>query len=204
MFTGIVQGIAPVIAIEKKPGLHTHTLKLPASLTKGLSIGGSVAHNGCCLTITAIKGDDVTFDLMQETLALTNLGRLTMGDYVNIERAAKIGDEIGGHLMSGHIIDSIKIVEIERRQNNTTLWFEVPTSLTRYLLPKGFVGLDGCSLTIGQVEGTRFSVHLIPETLEKTLFGMRQIEDKVNLELDPNTQAIVDTVERVMTQRSLN
>ena len=103
MFTGIVQGMAKIAAIEKKESFQTHVIELKAPLNQDLAVGASVAHNGCCLTVTKVEGEQVWFDLMQATLALTNLGELKVGSHVNIERAAKFGDEIGGHSMSGHI-----------------------------------------------------------------------------------------------------
>ncbi|EKO3735249.1 riboflavin synthase subunit alpha [Vibrio injensis] len=202
MFTGIVQGTAKLVAIDKKAQFQTHVIDLPEPLSSGLAVGASVAHNGCCLTVTHINGHQVSFDLMQETLRLTNLGQLNVGDAVNIERAAKFGDEIGGHSMSGHIICMATVVDIIDSAHNKTLWFEIPESLMKYVLPKGYIGLDGCSLTIGQVEANRFNVHLIPETLQRTLFGSRKIGDKINVEIDPQTQAIVDTVERVLAKQS--
>ncbi len=201
MFTGIVQGTAKVVSIEKKTGLQTHTIVLPAAFSSQVEIGSSIAHNGCCLTVTHVNGDNVTFDLMQETLRLTNLGDLTEGDFINFERAAMFGDEIGGHVMSGHIIDTVEVTDIITSENNKTLWFKVSDQLMKYILPKGFVGLNGCSLTIGDVTDNTFSVHLIPETLERTTFGHSVVGDRVNLEIDANTQAVVDTVERVMKQR---
>jgi len=201
MFTGIVQGMAQVIAIEKKEKFQTHTIQLSEEMAQGLVIGASVAHNGCCLTVTNIDGSSVDFDLMQATLSLTNLGELKEGDSVNIERAAKFGDEIGGHSMSGHISLVGEVVDVIDTPNNRTIWFCIPTEMVKYVLAKGYIGLDGCSLTIGEVEDNRFSVHLIPETLERTLFGQRKIGDKINVEFDPQTQAIVDTVERVLASR---
>lgn len=203
MFTGIVQGTAEVIAIEKKEAFQTHVVRLFGKMREGLEIGASVAHNGCCLTVTKLEGDNVSFDLMQETLAVTNLGELNVGDKVNIERAAKFGDEIGGHSMSGHINAVTQIVDIEVSPNNTTIWFEIPKSYNKYILRKGYIGLDGCSLTIGTVEEERFCVHLIPETLQRTLFGVKEVGDNVNIEIDPQTQAIVDTVERVLAEKGL-
>ncbi|WP_394143986.1 riboflavin synthase subunit alpha [Vibrio atypicus] len=203
MFTGIVQGMAEVVAIEKKEAFQTHTIKLPPSMNQGLTIGASVAHNGCCLTVTSIENELVSFDLMQATLKLTNLGQLEVGQSVNIERAAKFGDEIGGHSMSGHISLVGHIDEIIDTPNNRTIWFELPKSEMKYVLAKGYIGLDGCSLTIGEVEENRFSVHLIPETLERTLFGARKVGDKINVEFDPQTQAIVDTVERVLAAKAI-
>jgi len=201
MFTGIVQGMATLVAIEKKEMFQTHVIELSDDMVEGLTIGASVAHNGCCLTVTKINGTQVSFDLMQATLRLTNLGRLKKGDLVNVERAAKFGDEIGGHSMSGHIMLVADIVDVIKTENNRTIWFELPQESMKYVLSKGYIGIDGCSLTIGEVEENRFSVHLIPETLNRTLFGRRQVGDQVNIEFDPQTQAIVDTVERVLANQ---
>ncbi|WP_261883063.1 riboflavin synthase subunit alpha [Vibrio pelagius] len=202
MFTGIVQGMATLVAIEKKEMFQTHVIELSDDMVEGLTIGASVAHNGCCLTVTKINGTQVSFDLMQATLRLTNLGRLKKGDLVNVERAAKFGDEIGGHSMSGHITLVADIVDVIKTENNRTIWFELPQESMKYVLSKGYIGIDGCSLTIGEVEENRFSVHLIPETLSRTLFGRRQVGDQVNIEFDPQTQAIVDTVERVLANQN--
>lgn len=203
MFTGIVQGTAKVVHIDKKDRFQTHVVELEGALNEGLEIGASVAHNGCCLTVTKIEGSQISFDLMQATLALTNLGELVAGDSVNIERAAKFGDEIGGHSMSGHISLMAEIAEVIDTPNNRTIWFTLPEESMKYVLAKGYIGLDGCSLTIGEVEDNCFSVHLIPETLERTLFGRRQVGEKINVEFDPQTQAIVDTVERVLAAKQL-
>ncbi|MFB9134135.1 riboflavin synthase subunit alpha [Vibrio sp. AK197] len=203
MFTGIVMGMAKVIAIDKKESFQTHVLEMTEPMVEGLEIGASVAHNGCCLTVTQVNENRVSFDLMQATLATTNLGLLKAGDDVNIERAAKFGDEIGGHSMSGHIAQTAEIVEIIDTPNNRTIWFELPVEQMKYVLDKGYIGLDGCSLTIGQVSDNRFCVHLIPETMQRTLFGSKQVTDKVNVEFDPQTQAIVNTVERVLAAREM-
>lgn len=201
MFTGIVQGIGRIVAINQpSPDFRTHIVELPLNMADNLQTGASVANNGCCLTITEIEANHVSFDLMNETLAKTNLGRLKAGDWVNLERAAKFGDEIGGHVMSGHIMATTTIMRIDENEFNRTLWFRLPADLKPYILTKGFVGLDGCSLTIGDVTDDEFNVHLIPETLERTLFGTRQVGDEINIEIDPQTQAIVDTVLRVMAQ----
>jgi len=202
MFTGIVQGTAEVVEIEKRLQFRTHVLRFPPALTHGLALGASVAQNGCCLTVTAIDGERVSFDLMQETLRLTNLGQLQVGDRVNIERAARIGDEIGGHLMSGHIIATAEVLQIERSADNCRIWLLLPEELTKYVLTKGYIGIDGISLTVGEVKGQRFCVNLIPETLARTNIGGRKVGDRVNIEVDPQTQAIVDTVERVLAARA--
>lgn len=201
MFTGIVQGVAQLTAIHDHGEFRRHTVQLPPHLISNLEIGASVAHNGCCLTITEFQDALVSFDLIAETLRCTNLGALQVGAYVNIERAARFGDEIGGHVMSGHISTTTPILDITQTDYNTTVWFALPEALKPYILTKGFVGLDGCSLTIGDVLDDRFNVHLIPETLERTLFGKRAVGDAINIEIDAQTQAIVDTVMRVMAQQ---
>ncbi|WP_049254232.1 riboflavin synthase subunit alpha [Neisseria elongata] len=202
MFTGIVQGMGRVVSIEQPAAdFRTHTVELPEDMAGDLQTGASVAHNGCCLTVTETDGRTARFDLMAETLDKTNLGRLKAGDLVNLERAARFGDEIGGHLMSGHITATTEILRIERTEHNTTMHFALPAALKPYILPKGFVGLDGCSLTIGSVGEDSFCVHLIPETLRRTLFGTRQAGDTVNLEIDPQTQAVVETVGRILAAK---
>ncbi|APX93331.1 riboflavin synthase [Halomonas sp. 1513] len=206
MFTGIVQGTAALTRVIEKTEFRTHVLVLDETLREGLTLGASVAHNGVCLTVTAIDGDQVSFDLMRETLRLTNLGALQAGDRVNIERAARFGDEIGGHAMSGHVITMAELVELEQAPNNRRLWFELDAEFGRFLFDKGYIGVDGISLTIGEVApGTpgrvRFCVNLIPETLSRTILADRQPGDRVNIEIDPQTQAIVETVERVLASR---
>ena len=203
MFSGIVQGMGKVVAIDDLENLRKINIQLPKGTTDNLTIGASIANNGCCLTITNINNDTVSFDLMAETLAKTNLGYLKVGDPVNIERALKVGDEIGGHLMSGHIITTVAIIRIQNTKSHYTVWFRLPENLHKYILPKGFVGLDGCSLTVGEVRQNEFCVHLIPETLQRSLFGMREVGDFVNLEIDAQTQAIVDTVEKVLQNKGV-
>jgi len=202
MFTGIVQGTAKIVSIEEKELFRTHVAELPEELLPGLALGASVAHNGCCLTVTAIEGNRVSFDLIKETLRVTNLGDLQQGDVVNIERAAKFSDEIGGHLMSGHIMTTAEICKIIQSENNREVWFKIqdPEQM-KYILHKGFVGIDGISLTVGDVTKSKFCVYLIPETLERTTLGAKKLGHRVNIEIDPHTQAIVDTVERVLAQR---
>ncbi|WP_172118432.1 riboflavin synthase subunit alpha [Halomonas hibernica] len=207
MFTGIVQGTASIVEVHELDAFRTHVVALPPEMREGLEIGASVAHNGVCLTVTAIEGDNVSFDLMRETLRLTNLGALEPGGRVNIERAARFGDEIGGHSMSGHIICMASVVAIEEAPNNRRLWFSLPDTIGRFVFEKGYIGVDGISLTVGDVRraaddgGFEFSVNLIPETLSRTMLKERLPGDKVNIEIDPQTQVIVETVERVLAKR---
>lgn len=197
MFTGIVQGIAKVADIVAAPGLSTLVIEFPEDKVNGVTIGASVAINGTCLTVTRQEGATLYFDAMQETLRLTTLGSLNAGDTVNFERAARIGDEIGGHLLSGHIHTTARLAEIIRPENNVTLWFEVPEAWVKYVFAKGYIAINGASLTIGEVDGNRFNVHLIPETLRATTFGTIEQGQMVNIEVDSQTQTIVDTLARM-------
>ncbi|MFS2223638.1 riboflavin synthase subunit alpha [Pantoea sp. B65] len=202
MFTGIVQGTAEVLSIVEKTNFRTHIVKLPAEMMPGLALGASVAHNGCCLTVTRVDGEQVSFDLMKETLRITNLGELESGDKVNVERAAKFSDEIGGHLMSGHIMTTAEICKIINSENNREIWFKPQDAeVMKFILRKGYIGIDGISLTVGDVTKSKFCVHLIPETLARTTLGEKKLGQRVNIEIDPQTQAIVETVERVLAQR---
>ncbi|MBB1314832.1 MULTISPECIES: riboflavin synthase [Aliivibrio] len=202
MFTGIVATTAKVIDIIKKENFQTHIVEILEPYNHELEIGASVAHNGCCLTVTKIDGNKVWFDLIEETLRLTNLGFLSIGQRVNIERAARFGDEIGGHSMSGHIVDIMIVREVIKTSANCKIWFDVPPTWLKYVLHKGYVGVDGISLTIGDVDAKGFNVNLIPETLERTNLSERIVGDKINLEIDPQTQAIVDTIERVLANQN--
>lgn len=201
MFTGIVQGQGTIVAIEDKAGLRTYQVALPDSLNQQIVTGASIANDGCCLTITAHQGHQVSFDMMQETLKLTTLGDKKVGDKVNLERAARYGDEIGGHVMSGHIATKTAILAIDKSETNCEMTLALPPAFKQYILYKGFIGLDGCSLTIGAVSDSDFKIHLIPETLNVTTFGQKRVGDWLNVEIDPQTQAIVDTVERVLAEQ---
>ncbi len=201
MFTGIVQGTAIVQSITRKDDFMQLTVELPKERCDNLQLGASIALNGTCLTVTAFEGRNVSFDLIIETLKVTNLGNLDIGDRVNFERAARFGDEIGGHVLSGHVHTQVQIAEIERTETNCILWFEAENQWLPYLFPKGFVALNGCSLTIGEIQENRFNVYLIPETLSVTTFGTCQKGDNINMEIDAHTQAIVDTVEQYMANR---
>ena len=160
MYTGIVQGVGEIIDIIDQDKLRTYKVKLPAKLTQHIEIGASIANDGCCLTVTDFKDDWVTFDIMQETLALTTLGDKNINDLVNIERSAKYGDEIGGHIMSGHISCTATIVDIQKTATNCQMTLELPPKFTKYVLYKGFIGIDGASLTVGDVMDNRFKINL--------------------------------------------
>ena len=199
MFTGIVQGRGEVVALS---GDELVRLVVRVPSVEGLTRGASIAINGVCLTAVEWQDHDVSFDVIGETLRVTNLGALKPGDAVNVERAARYGDEIGGHLLSGHVHAMARVVRLEEQGENLAVTLQVDPELGRYLMPKGYVALDGCSLTLGpQIDNGQFQVFLIPETREVTVIESRTIGDTINLEIDTQTQAIVDTVERVLASR---
>jgi len=207
MFTGIVKARLPVVVLDRKADFALFTMEFSAELGAGLEIGASVALNGTCLTVRSLEtlpdgGQRAVFDAIGQTLAVTNLGAVQQGDVVNIERAARMGDEIGGHLLSGHVMAQVAVLDVQITENNCVVWFERPANLAKYLLDKGYVALNGCSLTIAEVEEARFSVHLIPETRDVTTFGLAQVGDAINVEVDPQTQAVVDTVTRILAERA--
>lgn len=202
MFTGIVQGLGEVTQIQDHGGIRRLQIRLPTGRDQGLETGASVAINGVCLTVVGWDQHGVEFDVIDETLRLTNLGDLKVGRVVNVERAARFGDEIGGHVLSGHIHGRAQVTEVVETDANLAVWWAVPDALKKYVLPKGYVSLNGCSLTVGDTERDgQLSIHLIPETRELTTFGRVTVGDSLNLEIDSQTQAIVDTVERVLEQR---
>lgn len=201
MFTGIVQGVGKIIQIIDKDKLRSFKIELPKHLMQNLQIGASIANDGCCLTLTGFGDNWIIFDIMQETLSITTLGDKKVGDYINIERSAKYGDEVGGHIMSGHVACTAKITQIIKTETNCTMVIEIPSPFQKYILYKGFIGIDGASLTIGKINDNQFSIHLIPETLAITTLKDKKEGDKVNIEIDSQTQAIVDTVERVMAMK---
>ena len=200
MFTGIVQGRGTVASIEKREAVWTFSINLPN--TEGLERGASVAVNGVCLTATEMDGDRVLFDVIQETLERTNLGDLCAGDEVNVERSLKMGDELGGHLLSGHIMGTGEITARTDVGEGVDMTISAPLSMMNYIHEKGYIGLNGASLTIGDVVEHQFNIHLIPETLRLTTFGSMQKGDVINIEIDAMTQTIVATVERIMKQES--
>ena len=203
MFTGIVQATFKVLNVEKKKGLHTFKITFE-SLLENLQIGASVSIDGVCLTVTSIEGKAVTFDAMQETLNTTTLKEVDTGDLVNVERSAKQGAEVGGHILSGHIEGTAEIVRIEESENNRMLEFQCSKEWMKYIVSKGFIAVNGASLTINNAhpEGT-FQVHLIPETLRQTTFKSKKVGDRVNIEIDSQTKLIVNTVERYLTERAI-
>jgi riboflavin synthase len=200
VFTGIVQELAPVVGLERAPGLLRLQLGLSPERRAGLVAGASVAVNGTCLTAARFDDTGVGFDVIAETLERTNLGTLTLGDRVNVERSATFADEIGGHRVSGHVTGTAVVADVRDSENNRTVRLRCEDGdWLRWVFYKGFIALDGASLTVSALdrEDGALEVSLIPETLARTTFGFRRQGDRVNVEVDSETQAVVETVERL-------
>lgn len=197
MFTGIVQGCGTVHSVATNGEITTLGIELPS--TTGLEVGGSVAIDGVCLTATSV-GEIVSFDLIPETLERTTLGNLGVGSEVNVERAMRMGDELGGHLLSGHVMTTAEIQSI----SNQDYRISAPPHVAEFIHEKGFIAVDGISLTIGETDGNGcFDVHIIPETLRLTTIGSKGVESMVNIEIDAMTQAVVETVKRMMASKEV-
>lgn len=204
MYSGITCGLFEVVHVDLEPGLMTYTVRLNAKLIDNLKIGASVAIDGACQTVVSIIDNDVTFNAIQETLDRTTLRQLQPGAKVSVERSLCYGDEVGGHEVAGHVIGTAKIIDIAPTENNLRITLQCPPEWTHFIFTKGFIAVDGSSLTVCQVDpkGT-FTLHLIPETLRLTNFRNKRVGDLVNIELDHKTQTIVATVERVLSDRNI-
>ena len=197
MFTGLVQSLAEVADLISEPGGVRVVVREP-DIASRATLGASIAVNGCCLTVVDVNDAKIAFQAGEETLTRSNLGKLKPGDRVNLETSLKMGDEIGGHLVTGHIDAIGKVDERNEDAEWATFWFRVPKSLTRQMASKGSITVDGVSLTLVDVEDERFSVALIPHTLAITTLGFRQVGDTVNLETD----VLAKYVEQQMSRRS--
>ncbi|MAR53148.1 MAG: riboflavin synthase [Euryarchaeota archaeon] len=195
MFTGIVAGTAPIVKIEDKDLIRSFTVDL-GKYIDNLEIGASVALDGVCMTVVSIENNLVKFDAIEETLTRTTLGSLNVNSSVNVERSLKMGDELGGHIISGHVLMAAKILQITDKGDGKDILVENPSDASHYILEKGYISIDGMSLTIGNVSQENFSLHIIPETLRVTTIGQKKVGDYVNIEIDSRTQAVVDTIRK--------
>ena len=198
MFTGIVQGTGTIIDINKNNSVLNLNIKVPQPMAKKLTIGDSLALDGVCLTVTRISDVNVSFDVVNETQNRTIISNYDKNSVINLETSLEFGQQVGGHLVSGHVqtLGTIKEVEIDGDAKN--ILFEIPDGYCKYIFEKGYIAINGCSLTIGKVIKNTFYVHLIPETLRATNLDNLIYGDRVNLELDQNTITIVDTTERIL------
>ena len=201
MFTGIVQGVGEIVGKKTVNTVTSMTISLPN--VENLAIGASVSINGVCLTVVSIDSNIVQFDIIDETIDRTNLGDVSVGDTVNIERSLKFGDEIGGHILSGHIFDTGIINSKNKNGDQMSLSILAPPSVQKYLTEKGYIAIDGISLTIGEINNGCFDLHIIPETMRLTILDSKEVGDIVNIEIDSNTQLIVETIERLLEERGV-
>lgn len=199
MFTGIVQGKGKIIDIIKNIGLMQYAIEFPSHMMDGLKEGASVSVDGVCQTVISMTNHAVWFDSIQETLDKTTLQELRLGQAVNLERSCRFGDEIGGHLLSGHIDCKALLVSIM----NNRYFFECSSECIKYIFLKGSIALDGVSLTISHLDAkhNRFAVDLIPETLKRTTLSAKSVHDLVNVEIDFHAKIIVETLERTLVSR---
>lgn len=201
MYTGIVQGLEKVVDICQGNGFITIIVSNENQFFQDVFIGASVAINGVCLTVTTIdqKLNQIHFDISNVTLALTTLKSLQVGDEVNVERSAKVGVENGGHNLYGHIEGTAIIKNLEHRGETYHIDIQIPDGNIKYFFLKGFIGLNGCSLTVNRVDRTNseISIDLIPETLRLTTWKNAKVGDEVNYEIDQTTRTLVDTLENI-------
>lgn len=182
MFTGLVESIGRVRSLDRRGDAARLTLETP--LAAGLSLGESLAVNGCCLTVTSTEGDSACFDLLGETLARTNLGRLVPGTRVNLERALRADGRFGGHFVQGHIDTTTEVLSAETKGADLNLIIALPEAGARYLIEKGSIAVNGVSLTIASLADDRFGLWIIPHTLQETNLGDLRAGSPVNLEYD--------------------
>ena len=202
MFSGIVQEAGKVKDFLKQEDIYNISIDCSSKITSNLKKGASVSVNGVCLTVKDENPEILRFDLVEETIKRTNFQNIKIGDNVNLERSVKMGDEIGGHLVSGHIHGVSKVVSIEIRDQSWDVEISIEPFMQEYILHKGYVAINGCSLTVGEVSKESFLIHLIPETLSVTnLFQLEQ-DSTVNIELDQNTIIIADTIKKYLDGRS--
>jgi riboflavin synthase len=203
MYTGITRGLFPVVQVEPREGVTGYAVELSPELLDGLVPGASVSIDGTCATVVSIAGLRVHFEAVAATLACTTLDALHVGRRVSVERSARAGDELGGHEVFGHVKGTGAVFLRRVVGEQVDLGVRVPPEWMKYILQKGFVALDGSSLTVDEVDPRRgaFVVHLIPTTQRLTGLGEKSVGDRLNVELDARTVAIVDTVERVLAAR---
>ena len=199
VFTGIVEKTGIVTEIVHSKNLSKLTVQTSTEFCQDIKIGASVCVDGVCLTVCTIDNDKLKFDIMMETLSVTTFDAIKEEDIVNIERSMKLGDEIGGHLLSGHVSSTVKISKIETPENNHILTFQTSSDVLKYIFPKGYVALNGVSLTIGEVDKVKktFNVYLIPETLRLTNLQNKLIGNRINIEIETQTRNMVDTISEI-------
>jgi len=196
VFTGIVTGTAPILRIDEGEGIRKITVDL-GDFLDGLETGASVSLDGVCMTVVSIDSGLVTFDAISETLDRTTLSDRSEGDFLNVERSMRLGDELGGHILSGHVMGTAEIIESRTVGEGLDLLISIPDGCSPFILEKGFIAVDGMSLTVGKCDEGSFGLHIIPETLRITTLDKKVVGDRVNIEIDSRTQAVVETMLRM-------
>ena len=193
MFTGIVAASCEIVSTDQGEEVRSIVVDL-SGYDDDLEIGASVAIDGVCMTVVSAIDGHVRFEAIPETLERTTIGLLKQGSQVNIERSLRMGDELGGHILSGHVMTTARILQRTLKGEGIDLLIEHQVETKPYILEKGYVAIDGMSLTVGEVESEGFNLHIIPETLRITTIGAKAEGDLVNIEVDSRTQAVVDTI----------
>ena len=199
VFTGIVEGTGTISNVVELDNLTQISIDMPSKFSNEIKIGASVCVDGVCLTVCSIDNDNLSFDVIMETLNVTTFSNVKIGDIVNVERSMKLGDELGGHLLSGHVSTTAIISKLENPENNHIITFQTDLETIKYIFPKGYIALNGVSLTIGEVDKSNqtFNVYLIPETLRLTNLGNKVVGNKINLEIETQTRNMVDTLSEI-------
>ena len=201
MFSGIVQTVGKIESIKDKNYIKTIRIETHGDYLEDIAIGQSVSVDGVCLSLVKKNNEYCEFEAVEETINRTTLGSYKQGTKVNLEKSLKFGDTVGGHFVSGHIHTRGRIVEVELVGESKNILVEIEEKWIKYLIEKGYISVNGASITIGKVSKNTFYIHLIPETLKTTNLDELIYDNYVNLEFDQATIAIVDTTERLINQK---
>ena len=201
MFSGIVQTVGKIESIKDKNYIKTIRIETHGDYLEDIAIGQSVSVDGVCLSLVKKNNEYCEFEAVEETINRTTLGSYKQGTKVNLEKSLKFGDTVGGHFVSGHIHTKGRIVEVELIGESKNILVEIEEKWIKYLTEKGYISVNGASITIGKVSKNTFYIHLIPETLKTTNLDDLIYDNYVNLEFDQSTIAIVDTTERLINQK---
>ena len=202
MFSGIVQSLGSIVSIDEASEIVTLEVQASEDFTKGLKVGDSVAVDGACLTLTKSESDRMFFDAVPETLNKTIIKSYKKETKVNLEPSLRFSDSVGGHIVSGHIHTTGHINQVEIHGDAKDIVIDAGADWGKFLFEKGYIGINGCSITLGEITEGRFIVHIIPETLRATNLDNLVYGDKVNLEFDQNTITIVETTERILRDQA--
>ncbi len=197
MFTGLIESSVPIISIDDKDGNLRMCLELPNNISE-VKLGDSISLNGVCLTVSDIKDRKIWVDIVQETAATSNLSDLKVGDPLNLEKSLKVGDELGGHIMTGHIDGTAVITKIRNVAGSRTIWVSVPSELARFIVKKGSIGLEGVSLTVVDLKNDQLSVVIIPHTAKVTSLGTKTEGNRLNIEVDVIGKHVRKSVQEII------